>query len=145
MTSIKEAIYSHLTHDDAVVAFVKERVYPVGTAPATPRYPLLTYQRISGVHERHLKGGTGIVNSRMQINCWAESGRVVDDLADAVRESMDNFRGRMGQGESMTTVLAAHLDDDNDVFVPPTSQSATGKFGVQMDFLFFYEESLTPV
>ena len=68
MTSIKEAIYSHLTHDDAVVAFVGERVYPVGTAPATPRYPILTYQRTSGVPERHLHGGTGLVNSRLQIN-----------------------------------------------------------------------------
>ena len=145
MTSIKEAIYSHLTHDDAVVAFVKERVYPVGTAPATPRYPILTYQRISGVHERHLKGGTGIVNSRMQINCWAESGLVVDDLADAVRESMDNFRGRMGQGESMTTVQGTRLENDNDVFETPKDSSATTKFGVQMDFIFTHEESLTPV
>ncbi len=144
MTSIKAAIYSHLTHDPTVVAFVDERVYPMGTAPATPRYPILTYQRISGVHERHLRGGTGIANSRMQINVWADSGLEADQLADAVRVSMDNFRGRMGQDDSIATVLAVLLEDDSDTFVPPTDQSATGKFGVQMDFIFVTEESLTP-
>ena len=145
MTSIKEAIFSHLTHDDAVVAFVGDRVYPAGTAPKEPRYPLLTYQKISGVRPKHLKGSSGVAHSRLQINCVAESGLVVSNLADAVRMSMDDFRGRMGQGESMATVLGTNLDNDNDLPVPPTDQSETSKFGVQMDFIFTHEESLTPV
>ncbi len=143
MTSIKEAIFSQLSTEDHVTAFVDDRIYPAGTAPSEPRYPIITYQKISVVHARHLKGGSGVAHSRIQINCWAKSDEEADNLADAVRE-MDNFIGTMGVGDSTLEILGTELADDSDEPIPPTDKSGSGKFGVRMDFIFSHRESLTP-
>ncbi len=142
--TINTAIFSHLTSVGSITELVGDRVYPTGVSPAVVIKPYITYQKISNVHERHLRGGSGITTVRIQINCWAEKSSEADQLFDRVREAMDNFTGLMGQGSGALPVRATFLEDDADAFVPPTDRTNRGVFGVQMDFLIVYKESLTP-
>lgn len=59
------------------------RVYPV-TAPAATVRPYLTYQRISASPENILSGSSGLVNTRLQIDMFADTYAAAQALAAQV-------------------------------------------------------------
>lgn len=48
------------------------RVYPL-VAPDSPVKPYLVYQRIFGNSENLMRGQAGIINTRFQIDCYADT------------------------------------------------------------------------
>lgn len=145
--SIRAAIYSHLTTTASITDTLSSTtdVFGPGTFPDSPPEKYIVIHQISKVPERHLGGGSGIARVRVQFDCWADTPEDADAIAEALRESLDNFRGALGTGSSEVFANQIQLDDDNDNEAVPINASQSGKVGRSLDFFITHQESLTPV
>jgi hypothetical protein len=141
--SVRQALFRQLqtavrsVHADA-------DVYPMGALPRQPPSRYVTYQRISGVHPRHLTAGTGLKSARWQVDVYANYAADADAISEAIRESMDNVRGTIGAAGQTEFVNGTFLEDDAEEFVPPIDASQTGRARVRMDFILWHPETITP-
>lgn len=63
------------------------RVSPLTVADGTPR-PYITYQRISAQPENVLSGSTGLINTRVQMDIYADTYAQAQSVAAAVAALM---------------------------------------------------------
>jgi hypothetical protein len=113
---------------------------PSGELPR--RY--LTWTRVSTIHERHLTGGSGLVRSRFDVNAWARQLADAEDLADAIREQLDNLRGTIGVDQT-ADVQGIFLDTQEHEFVSAGDGSAGGYHRVRSDMIFVHPETKSPI
>jgi hypothetical protein len=142
--SAQRFIYQHLKENGKVSAIVGDRIYPLGEVDETVKPPYVTFQRISNVHERHLNGGTGLAHPRWEINVWARGALENDNLAEAIREAMDNFSGDVDTGAGTFDVRSVFLEDDEQDFEPSFDGSGRGVWRTRMDFIIWHGETITP-
>ena len=57
---------------DVGVANITTRVYP-NFIPQAPTWPLVVYQKASGLRDHDISGPTGKAHPRFQIEAWAEA------------------------------------------------------------------------
>ena len=93
--SIEKALYDYLSTKAGVVAQVSTRVYP-DIAPESAVYPFITVTITNETHDHHMQGGSGLANPTIQLDVWAETLPTRVAAAEAVRLSLDGFRGAMG-------------------------------------------------
>lgn len=65
------------------------RVYRHGSAPQDTTKPYVTWQLISGVPENSLSETPKIDRQSIQVNCWHQTDSGVEELAIAVRNSLE--------------------------------------------------------
>lgn len=65
------------------------RFYPAGQAPQGELRPYCVWQVISGLPENYLGTRTDIDEINIQIDCYAETYSVVNEVATAVREAIE--------------------------------------------------------
>ncbi len=143
--SIKAAIRIKLLATANVTGRTGSRIYPVGASPSKRIYPYITYFRVSAVHERHLGGGAELAHPRFQINVWSLSADEAELLADAIRESMDNFSGRIETSNATVDIRASFLESDEDDFEQPRDATNRGVHSRKLDFVIWHKETATPV
>ena len=141
--SLRESLFRHL-QQVARGKFADADCYPLAAVPKKPPQRFVTYQRVSSTHIRHLRGGSGLVSSRWQVDCWARYASDADRLYDAIRRSLDNRTGDFGDADNPITLNASFLEDDAEDFVPPIDASQQGRARVRMDFIIWHPESVTP-
>lgn len=149
--SIATAIRTQLVDNATVFAIVGEKISLVqaGKGDALP-YIFIT--RISGGHTHHMTGSGQLVTSTYQLSCWQTSPILAYVLADAVRNTLDTFRGELGSGDETATVRMCHLVDETDLFDNQSGDDMAGArgtketaaFGVAMTFDLAHTE-LEPV
>ncbi len=122
MTSIQERLYNYLRFDAGVAALVGTRVYPV-RLPQQPTLPAITYQRVDGIPQYSHSGRSDLVQSRIQVSCWALTYAAVIDLVDAVKAATDTFP------EDAT------VEDMPDMYDPETQV-----YHVPVDVIVWYQE-----
>lgn len=106
MSTPEELVHDALAADAAVAGRVASRIYPL-LMPQGAALPALTYQRISSDHQPSLAGHTsGLVNIRLQVDCWASSYAVVKALAVDVLIALS----------AGATAFKALLLSDNDLY-----------------------------
>lgn len=66
------------------------RIYPQ-VAPDAPTTPYIVYQRVSANSENVLSGSTGLINTRVQIDCYATTYVEVQALAAQVDALMSGW------------------------------------------------------
>jgi len=88
--SAQTDLVARLKADPGVTALIGTRVYPF-PAPVNADLPLIVYSLVIGVYENILDGGSSHVANRVQINCWDNSYKTVQDLADAVEAAVDGY------------------------------------------------------
>jgi len=96
--------------------------FPVawGTLGSGTTLPRAAMYRTSGVRDMHLQG-KGLMQTRVQIDCYATTYRVAEQLHDAVRTAIDGYEigatvnGVLLDGISYVTENDA-FDDDIHVF-----------------------------
>ncbi len=119
-----------------------ERARPAGS---NPEYCIA--RRISGVHDRHLRGATGLTQVRMQLDIIGaipsrpgDYGRV-KQIAEAVRLKTDGrFNFTMGANDDATNIRTAILDNDADIYEPPIDGSERGLRGVRQDWIIWHNQ-----
>lgn len=141
--SLRSALYEYLTSVSAITDIASTRISPAGSYDDTPTYPFIRYQRIDTRHERHLTGGVGKRRERWQIDCYGTDTIVLDNLAEAVREALDNKTGSIG-GDNAVTIKVAYLEEMADSNEPDNEGGTGHVFRVRMDFIIWYSETTTP-
>jgi hypothetical protein len=123
---IESILRAILVAAPGVAAIIGTRAYQ-GRLPREPTFPAVVYQMIS----RPQDGLTGIVQTRMQYTCMAESWREAADLADAVRCALHGYRG-VRDGARIEYIQYAGQHDDYD--------ETTGIYWIPVDMLVTYLE-----
>lgn len=85
--------------ETAVIRYVSEatsvqgRAY-ISTASSDAPLPFVLFQ-LTGRDEDHLKGGTGLIYSEFQVDCYGATSLKAAQLADQVKRLINNFEGDM--------------------------------------------------
>ncbi|MGG3810990.1 DUF3168 domain-containing protein [Methylorubrum rhodesianum] len=102
----------------AVTAIVAQRVNP-GIGPQNGTLPDIVVNRISGGPTYGLARSTGLIASRVQIECRAKSFTAAENLGAAVLGALKDFRGTVnGLRVTMMATGSDYADhaDDASVF-----------------------------
>lgn len=125
-----------LKADPTIAAAVGGRVFP-NIVPQGSTFPALSYNQVSGVRLYDINDGpTGRAMPRITINSWAERYLAVRQLADAVRQRLNGFRGVTGS----TFISRITLDNEFDTFEEEAGQS--GIHRVVQDYIISFVEGV---
>ena len=134
MSVIEEALVARLAADNTVKAAVAARIYPLA-APQGAAMPFLTYQRISGPREHTHDRAGDLARPRFQFTAVAATYSAAKALINAVRTSLDNFRGTL----SGVSVEAIYVENESDVFNLASDQSKTS-YATWLDCVVWHHE-----
>lgn len=81
---------THLAADAEVLALVADRIV-WGSRPQGETLPCVVLHRITGARDYHLMGRSGLVESLVQIDCWAETWLAAKGVARAVGSALDSL------------------------------------------------------
>ena len=88
MTTPEQDLYTLLSNAAAVTALVGTRITP-GVASPNTTVPYITYDSPSTVNANQIHTNVKVgANTRIQINCWADSPDVATQIADAVEAAL---------------------------------------------------------
>ena len=127
------AIIQRLLADGAVSALVSDRIEP-GRRNQGTAFPAIVVNWVDGAPVYTDDGETNLQQSRIEIDCWADTYSGAKDLAAAVKASLSAFQG-VSSGVTFQNVL---LDAERDL-----SEGGGGAvdypFRVNLDFIFWYQ------
>jgi len=97
MATASDVIYTRLSAVSAVTDIVgsgdNARIWPISRREGAAN-PSITYQRISAPKESAMgTADTGLTHPLFQVDCFADTYREVDDLAEAVRGALQRYSG----------------------------------------------------
>ena len=126
---IEELLFRHLTRNQALVALVDNRIYPL-VLPQNPTIPAIAYQRISTQmvldrDDAHLQ------RPRFQFDCYDRRAIQAWRLADALEEALAALKGQDGDPRIDCTLL----DGRTDLFDPDTNL-----YRVSIDAFIWFEK-----
>lgn len=67
-----------------------DRIYP-NIAPDTPGRPYIVYTRVSAADNNNLQGNSGLINTRLQLDVYADTYVAVQALANQVDDLMNGW------------------------------------------------------
>jgi len=97
---------------DVDVAAITTRIYP--RVPQTPTFPLITIRKISGDQDMLLD----YAHPRMQVTAWAATYEAGEELATAIRQALQRYRGVVA---GMTVERIVFLNDVH-IYDPETGR-----------------------
>lgn len=134
----RPAIQDILTDDPAVAALIGNRVYPV-ILPQKPVIPAVTYSEISSIGDMHMRGPSGLMQSRFQFSVWGSTTSSVSQVASAVKSALNGFSGDKAYGSSspqeVVTFRGVMFQNANDLY-----DSTAMLHYRTMDFTFWFAE-----
>jgi diaminopimelate decarboxylase len=138
--SIKAALVSHLKHSVGVSAHSGDQVYR-GLAARTATGKYIVFRQLSGIPARHLSAVSGVKQTLFQIDCWADTEEDADDLADAVRDALDQYQGTLGHGANTASRVTVFIDGPRDDFAPPDDGGRVKRFRALLEAAIWYDET----
>ena len=129
VTVIEQALRAILVADAGVLA-ITTRVYP-NFIPQKPTWPLIVYQKVSGLRDQALSGPTGKAHPRFQMESWAKTYNEAKSLANAVRVALDG--GTFTKGT--VTIGGVVIQSEWDAYEPEVECHR-----IMMDFNFWHTE-----
>lgn len=98
-------IFSILSGAAGVTAFVgappRMRLFPFGEADQATLKPYITWQLISGLPENYLGQLPDVDRYRTQVDIWAETQAVANEVAEAVRDALEPHAYILGSGNTI--------------------------------------------
>lgn len=134
---IEIELRKYLIAQSGISDIVGSKVHPE-VLPTAGQYPQVTYHVISRKHLHNLDGGAGATIDRIQIDCWSYDYSVMLDLADAIRDKLDGFRGAMGDAY----VLDVKLDQETDLHELPDDGTDNVLYHRACDYIVFSREAV---
>jgi hypothetical protein len=99
------------------------------------------YFRVDSVIERRLRGPAELRQTRFQVDVYARDYGVGQDIATAIREACDGFRGTVTGTAGSLELHGVTLEDERDQYEPDESSEA-GWHRVSLDFLVSHKVSV---
>lgn len=128
---IEDEIYNLLSGDSTITDLVSDRIYPQ-MREQDDGLPAITYQMISQIYGSDISGNNGLVEARVQINCFAATVLAAAQLADVVKTSLGGFHGG-----DIKQIL---LEESNDLPVIVAENEQMNVHAKTMDFYILYKE-----
>ena len=120
-------IYNKLVNTSAVTALVGTRIRPMKAAD-TDVYPYIIYESISKPSLKTKEGNSGWYKMRFQLSMLATSLLSVQNIADAVRTSLDGASGTIATFD----VQRITFEDERDIF--NDNSAIDGVYMLQQDY-----------
>ena len=139
MTDLNNAIYEYLLADAGVSALAGTRIRP-DVLDDGEAMPAILFYRISGIHQNTIAGTFGeIAETRVTIDCFAETRKKANEVAEAVRLAMIDFAGTRSGVKVRTSVV----DTGQSQFVNnPVGGTEVYRYVTSQDFRIFYIEDV---
>lgn len=135
--TIEKALYSLLASDGDISALVATRIYP-NNVPQDEAAPQITYMQMDGVRDHTMEGPAGLVESRWEMVGWTETYAEARELATAIRQRLDSYRGTVGTVE----IQGIFMDDEDDGPQRMPGVDSAGKWSKYMNFRVWYKETV---
>jgi hypothetical protein len=123
-----------LSSQTAISNSVGSRIYPE-KLPQKPTLPALTYGQVSAVRVRDLSGPAYKSRTRVSFSCWASTHLAAHQLADALRQTLDDF-----YGTSWGDVVVGHIMLDNEFDLFEEEAGTVGIYRVVQDYIIAHLE-----
>lgn len=130
---MEEVITGALLADAGVTALASTRVSWV-VRPQGAATPSVTLHRISGRRDYHFGGASGLVESRLQVDCWAATYPAVKALARAVRDVLSGMTTA-----SPPALRGLFIDVEADGYEPGETVE-TSLYRVRLDARVWHDE-----
>lgn len=108
------------------------------SAPQGQPLPYITYARVSGDHQHHLRGASGVVQVRIQIDAYGTDYANAKAIGEAIRQTIDGYRGPMEQD----FVQSIRIDNDEDSYSEPQHGEGKPTFIFSSDYMIWFTESV---
>jgi len=143
---MEEALRAYLLGSSGLTALVSTRVQ-WGTLAQSAAYPAVVLTRIDGLPDYAMDGPTGLVSSRIQAECWAETYAAAKAVARQVKARISGVDTVVDDGGSPPVVLGAlrggFIEGERDSFevgYGATGLSSIRLFRVSLDFIIWHSE-----
>lgn len=134
--TIETAIVTILAGDTDVTDQVDDRIFPL-TVPQCEKMPAITYQQIDDRKIPTHSGPNTLLNTRMQIDCWAKTYAEASALKKAVRLALDGFVGTVN-GRKIGNII---MDDSRDLERSVPGADELKRYGKSLDFMIVFNEA----
>lgn len=134
--TIESDVRTRLVANGTIATLASTRVYPV-ILPQDPTLPALTISKVSDQGLHNLVGKAGRSMPRMSIHSWGHSYADAKAMSVAVRNAMDGFIGRLGDGNSPESFRSAVIKFDNEI---DDYEEDTGFYRVIQDYMLNHAE-----
>lgn len=108
---------------------------PRGTTP-----PAVVFSRLNAARPMTADGPSGLSNPRFQFTCVGTTQTQAEAMAEALRKSLDGYRGVITEGAASITVLGAFLADDADEPTTRADLETADLPAMRLDFTVWHRE-----
>ena len=109
---IGKLIYSRLSTDGSITAYVGTNIYPDIT-PQNVQYPFVVYTIVNSLPVDFKDGQSNLEEITLQIDVYTQSYDDTQDLANLIRNRLDRFTGIV-EGIDVQTIK--YMSSDSQVF-----------------------------
>jgi hypothetical protein len=114
---MKAALRSRLLTDAGIAALVGSRI-AWAARPRRSELPSIALHLISAPRDYTMAGPSGLVNSRVQVDCWALTNAEADAVADAVNTALSGLRAEVNGVQFQGAFLENETDYTDDASAP---------------------------
>lgn len=127
---MEEALADRLLGATALTALTGTRVYWV-RAPQNVAKPYVVMNRITGIRDMKSSGPSGLVESRVQVDCWGATYSSAKSVARQVEARLSGYKGT----QSSVIFDGVFLVLEHDGYSPDDTPDKL--FRVSLDFIIF--------
>ena len=109
---IGKLIYSRLSTDGSITAYVGTKIYPDIT-PQNVQYPFVVYTITNSLPVDYKDGQSNLEEITLQIDVYTQSYDDTQDLANLIRNRLDRFTGTV-EGVEVQTIK--YVSSDSQIF-----------------------------
>ena len=109
---IGKLIYSRLSTDGSITAYIGTKIYPDIT-PQNVQYPFVVYTITNSLPVDYKDGQSNLEEITLQIDVYTQSYDDTQDLANLIRNRLDRFTGTV---ESVEVQTIKYVSSDSQVF-----------------------------
>ncbi len=131
---MEEALVAVLLADAALAAIVGPRI-TWQVRPQGDALPAIVLQRVSGARDYAMEGPTGLVQSRVQMDCWSVTYASALAVARALRNLLSGLRTEAGG----TELQGCFIDLERHSF-EKDGEAAQAFHRVMIDFQIWHSE-----
>jgi len=110
MATIKDGLYTYLVSKSEITDLVGLKIFP-NQAPNSSELPYITVARVASDGEHHLSDASKQVTDTFELEVFGRDSIEVENIAEAIRDKVDGFRGLMGSTEVGSALIVSQNDD----------------------------------
>lgn len=130
---MEEALRSLIVSASGVTNLVSTRVY-WRQAPQSVSANFINLHRVGGGRDYKMGGASGLVESRVQVDCWGGKYSEAKLIARAVEAAVSGYSGTIGGKQVQGIFIDAERDDDQS-----DSGDVATRYRTSLDLLIWHD------